>query len=109
MISLIFSDPYVKVWLMLEGRKAQKKKTKVHQKTLNPVFNEALVFDVSADQIRQAGLLISVMDHNLVGSNNLIGQVLLGSKSSQEAKHWLEMLSKARTAVEKWHLLKDLG
>ena len=38
------SDPYVKVYLMPEKKKFE---TKVHRKTLNPVFNETFLFKVS--------------------------------------------------------------
>lgn len=43
------SDPYVKVYLMPEKKKFE---TKVHRKTLNPVFNETFLFKVSKSQIR---------------------------------------------------------
>lgn len=39
------SDPYVKVFLLPEKKK--KFETKVHRKTLNPVFNETFIFKVS--------------------------------------------------------------
>lgn len=45
------SDPYVKVYIMPDKKK--KYETKVHRKTLNPVFNETFVFKVS----RGAGTL----------------------------------------------------
>lgn len=38
------SDPYVKVYLLPEKKK--KFETKVHRKTLNPVFNETFIFKV---------------------------------------------------------------
>lgn len=38
------SDPYVKV--LLQPDKKKKFDTKVHKKTLNPVFNESFVFKV---------------------------------------------------------------
>lgn len=38
------SDPYVKVFLLPDKKK--KYDTKVHKKTLNPVFNETFVFKV---------------------------------------------------------------
>lgn len=40
------SDPYVKVYLLPDKKK--KFETKVHRKTLSPVFNETFVFKVSA-------------------------------------------------------------
>lgn len=39
------SDPYVKVFLLPDKKK--KYETKVHRKTLNPVFNEQFTFKVS--------------------------------------------------------------
>lgn len=39
------SDPYVKVYLLPDKKK--KFETKVHRKTLNPVFNESFVFKVN--------------------------------------------------------------
>lgn len=38
------SDPYVKVYIMPDKKK--KFETKVHRKTLNPVFNETFIFKV---------------------------------------------------------------
>lgn len=41
------SDPYVKVYLLPDKKK--KFETKVHRKTLSPVFNETFVFKVSGE------------------------------------------------------------
>lgn len=52
------SDPYVKVYLLPDKKK--KFETKVHRKTLNPVFNESFVFKVStacSDQYKIAKLV----------------------------------------------------
>lgn len=103
-----FSDPYVKVWLMYDGRKVEKKKTAIHQKTLNPVFDETFMFSVPLDRIRQTSLVVSVMDYDRIGRNDRIGQIILGSKSGPlEIKHWNEMFAKSRQSVAKWHILKD--
>jgi len=91
-----------------EGKKVEKKKTVIHQKTLNPVFNETFTFSVPYERIRHTSLVISVMDHDRLGRNDKIGQLVLGSKSgSMEVKHWNEMFAKSRQAVPKWHILKD--
>lgn len=39
------SDPYVKVYILPDKKK--KYETKVHRKTLNPIFDETFVFKVS--------------------------------------------------------------
>lgn len=59
-----FSDPYVKVYLICEGKRIKKKKTTVKKNTLSPVYNEALVFDVPADNIEDVCLVIKVIDYD---------------------------------------------
>lgn len=44
------SDPYVKVYLLPDKKK--KFETKVHRKTLNPVFNEQFTFKVHLTRAR---------------------------------------------------------
>lgn len=103
-------DPYVKIWLMQDGKRMEKQKTVVKEKTLNPEFNEEFQFSMPYDKIRQSSLIVSVMDWDRVGRNEVIGSVLLGTKSGpMETKHWTEMFSKPRQSVTQWHLLKDLS
>lgn len=42
------ADPFVKVYLLQDGRKISKKKTAVKRGDTNPVFNEAMIFSVPA-------------------------------------------------------------
>lgn len=51
------TDPFVKVYLLQDGRKMSKKKTAVKRDDPNPVFNEAMIFSVPAIvlQVRAAG------------------------------------------------------
>lgn len=58
------TDPYVKVSLMCEGRRLKKRKTSTKRNTLNPIYNEAIVFDVPPENIEQISLLIAVMDYD---------------------------------------------
>jgi len=93
---------------MFEGKKAEKKKTEVKEKTLNPTFNDSFTFDVPYERIRQTSLVVSVMDYDRMGRNEAIGQLILGSKSGPiEMKHWNEMFAKTRQPVTQWHILKD--
>lgn len=50
------SDPYVKVYLLPDKKK--KFETKVHRKTLSPVFNETFVFKVSETKKKKISLYI---------------------------------------------------
>lgn len=61
---LFFQDPYVKVSIMCDGRRLKKRKTSTKRNTLNPVYNEAIVFDVPPENIDQISLLIAVMDYD---------------------------------------------
>ncbi|EGV98406.1 Synaptotagmin-9 [Cricetulus griseus] len=58
------SDPYVKVSLMCEGRRLKKRKTTTKKNTLNPVYNEAIIFDIPPENVDQVSLCIAVMDYD---------------------------------------------
>lgn len=61
---LAFSDPYVKASLVCEGRRLKKRKTSIKKNTLNPTYNEALVFDIPNENIENVSLIIAVMDYD---------------------------------------------
>ncbi|GMT16766.1 hypothetical protein PFISCL1PPCAC_8063 [Pristionchus fissidentatus] len=69
------SDPYVKVYLLPEKKK--KFETKVHRKTLNPVFNEIFIFKVPFNEITSKTLCFSVYDFDRFSKHDQIGQVLI--------------------------------
>jgi Ca2+-dependent lipid-binding protein len=95
---------------MQDGKRVEKKKTPIIEKTLDPVYNEEFLFAMPYDKIRQTQLLVSVVDWDRIGRNETIGSILLGTKSGLlEVKHWNEMFAKPRQAVAQWHMLKDLG
>lgn len=54
------SDPYVKLYLMPEKKK--KFETKVHRKTLDPIFNEQFTFKVPYAEITSKTLVFAVYD-----------------------------------------------
>ncbi|GMS84756.1 hypothetical protein PENTCL1PPCAC_6931 [Pristionchus entomophagus] len=69
------SDPYVKVYLLPEKKK--KFETKVHRKTLNPVFNETFIFKVPFNEITSKTLVFAVYDFDRFSKHDQIGQVLI--------------------------------
>uniref|UniRef100_A0AC35U6D9 Synaptotagmin n=1 Tax=Rhabditophanes sp. KR3021 TaxID=114890 RepID=A0AC35U6D9_9BILA len=69
------SDPYVKLYLMPEKKK--KVETKVHRKTLNPVFNETFVFKVPFNEIGNKTLVFAIYDFDRFSKHDQIGQVLI--------------------------------
>lgn len=64
LLLMVCADPYVKVSLMCDGRRLKKRKTSTKRNTLNPVYNEAIVFDVPPENIDQIHLSIAVMDYD---------------------------------------------
>lgn len=62
--SLSASDPYVKASLICDGRRLKKRKTSIKKNTLNPTYNEALVFDIPNENIESVSIIIAVMDYD---------------------------------------------
>lgn len=101
-INIKGTDPYVKVYLLAAGKRLKKKKTSVRKGTLNPVFNEAVSFDIAMDALNSVDLLLSVMHEN-----EIIGCVPIGAHSTgKELSHWREVRT-ANKPVAHWHSLQD--
>nr|CAD7196452.1 unnamed protein product [Timema douglasi] len=102
------TDPYVKVYLLCQGKRIKKKKTTVKKATLNPVYNEALVFDVPADNVEEVSLIVKVIDYDRIGHNELMGCTAIGSSFIGIGRdHWLEMLDNPRKPVAQWYPLLE--
>jgi len=100
------SDPYVKIYLMCANKRLEKKKTTIKMKTLNPYYNESFGYDVTPDKMSKVYLHVIVSDYDRVGSNERIGQVIIGSQAAGPGlKHWQDMLATPRRSVASWHTL----
>ncbi|VDM16154.1 unnamed protein product [Hydatigera taeniaeformis] len=103
------SDPYVKLSLMLQGRRIKKKKTTIKKCTLNPYYNESFSFDVPFDLIQKVNLIVTVVDYDRVGSSDPIGRIVLGCNSTGAAlRHWSDMLANPRRPIAQWHTLQEI-
>ncbi|POI33409.1 hypothetical protein CIB84_002839, partial [Bambusicola thoracicus] len=103
------SDPYVKVSLMCEGRRLKKRKTTTKKNTLNPVYNEAIIFDIPPENVDQVSLSIAVMDYDRVGHNEVIGVCRTGIDAEGLGRdHWNEMLAYPRKPITHWHPLVEV-
>lgn len=49
---------------MCDGRRLKKRKTTIKKSTLNPVYNEAIIFDIPPENVEQVSLSIMVMDYD---------------------------------------------
>uniref|UniRef100_A0A6I8N6R3 Synaptotagmin 6 n=1 Tax=Ornithorhynchus anatinus TaxID=9258 RepID=A0A6I8N6R3_ORNAN len=104
-----YSDPYVKVSLLCDGRRLKKKKTTIKKNTLNPTYNEAIIFDIPPENMDQVSLLISVMDYDRVGHNEIIGVCRVGINAEGLGRdHWNEMLAYPRKPIAHWHSLVEV-
>ncbi|XP_077986040.1 synaptotagmin-5-like [Glandiceps talaboti] len=99
------SDPYVKVSIFYSGKRLKKKKTSTKHHTINPVFNEALVFSVGQDFLKHLYLEFHIMHENRLGQNEVLGRVLLGPDAQgEELAHWNEMIT-SNKPIARWHAL----
>ncbi|TKR88855.1 hypothetical protein L596_013031 [Steinernema carpocapsae] len=104
------SDPYVKIYLMMQNKRLEKKKTTIKMKTLNPYYNESFSFDVTPEKMQRVHLHVTVSDYDRVGSNERIGQVLIGNCAQGVGlKQWQDMLATPRRSVAQWHTLQPFN
>ncbi|XP_072125412.1 synaptotagmin-10 isoform X2 [Mobula birostris] len=103
-----FSDPYVKVSLICDGKRLKKRKTTTKKNTLNPVYNEAIIFDIPPESMEQVSLSITIMDYDRVGHNEVIGVCRVGQDAEGLGReHWNEMLAYPRKPIAHWHPLAE--
>uniref|UniRef100_A0A8C4SFN1 Synaptotagmin 3 n=1 Tax=Erpetoichthys calabaricus TaxID=27687 RepID=A0A8C4SFN1_ERPCA len=91
------------------GKSLCEKKENIHQEnTLNPVYNEALVFDIPNENIDHVSLVIAVMDYDCIGHNEVIGMCRVGHDADSPGRdHWAGMLANPRKPIEHWHQLVE--
>ncbi|KAK7125296.1 hypothetical protein R3I93_020852 [Phoxinus phoxinus] len=69
------ADPYVKLHLLPGASKSNKLRTKTLRTTLNPVWNEALVYHgITNEDMQKKTLRLSVSDEDKFGHNEFIGE-----------------------------------
>ncbi|XP_049833723.1 synaptotagmin 1-like isoform X1 [Schistocerca gregaria] len=89
------SDPYVKVYLLPDKKK--KFETKVHRKTLSPVFNETFTFKgVPYAEAMNKTLVFAIFDFDRFSKHDQIGEVkvpLCQVDLAQTIEEWRELQS----------------
>lgn len=53
-------DPFVKVYLLVNGKRVKKKKTATKKSSCNPVWNEALTFSLSPSNLPNASVEVRI-------------------------------------------------
>lgn len=87
------SDPYVNVY-MLNNKNFQTFRTKIHKRTLNPVFNETFSYQISYVELAKQTLILSVYDYDKLSRHDEIGQLTLPMDSidlTQRQVNWSEL------------------
>ncbi|XP_063076478.1 double C2-like domains, delta [Engraulis encrasicolus] len=81
------ADPYVKLHLLPGASKANKLRTKTLKNTLNPVWNETLVYHgITAADMTTKTLRLCVCDMDRLGRNEFIGEVRVALKKLREGE-----------------------
>ncbi|XP_026523920.1 synaptotagmin-12 [Notechis scutatus] len=104
----MIADPFVKVYLLQDGRKISKKKTAVKRDDTNPVFNEAMIFSVPAIVLQELSLRVTVAQCCEDGRAENIGHVVIGpAAGGMGITHWNQMLATLRKPISMWHALRQ--
>jgi len=101
------SDPYVKIYQLLNDRKVRKKRTSMKRANLNPVYNEAITLEIPSDQLDSTTILLNVMDWDRIGRDDLLGCCILGhtSLTPEGRDQWRQMMQNPGKPSGKWHSL----
>ncbi|XP_014869140.1 PREDICTED: rabphilin-3A-like isoform X2 [Poecilia mexicana] len=75
------ADPYVKLHLLPGASKSNKLRTKTLKNTLNPLWNETLIYHgITDDEMQRKTLRLSVSDEDKFGHNEFIGETRVALK-----------------------------
>ncbi|XP_065645945.1 synaptotagmin-1 isoform X2 [Hydra vulgaris] len=105
-----FSNPYVTVYFIQDGRKAKKRKTTIKRKNSNPSFNESFTFEVNTENIKETSLMFVVAHYEKDKRNKkpieIIGQTIIGCLGKRQGiEHWKLMQQSPGKPVCVWHML----
>lgn len=68
------ADPYVKIYLLCNGQRIAKRKTHVKKRTLSPIFNESIVFEIpngAGEGLSKISLEFALLDWDRVTKNEV--------------------------------------
>ena len=100
-------DPYVKVSILSDGKRIKKKKTSTLHSTRDPVWNEALVFNISKDLLKKISAEFHIFHDNTLGNDELIGRVRISFDNQADGDiNWNDLIT-SKGAVARWHQLKE--
>uniref|UniRef100_A0A8C6TFK5 C2 domain-containing protein n=1 Tax=Neogobius melanostomus TaxID=47308 RepID=A0A8C6TFK5_9GOBI len=99
------ADPYVKLHLLPGASKSNKLRTKTLKTTLNPVWNETLVYHgITDEEMLRKTLRLSVSDEDTFGHNEFIGETRVALKKLKfnQKKHFNVCLERVIPVIQFW-------
>ena len=99
------SDPYVTLSVGRSQRYDKRAQSKCVSKSLNPNFDEEVQIWMSEKEIAEENLLVQIWDKDLIGSDDLIGQVSMSLHSLTEPNflstpaEWLTILGSSGSSA----------
>ena len=105
------TDPYVKLYLVYQGRRIAKWKSSVRRNTLAAIFNEPFQFHLERRDINSVSLEVLVMDYDRLNQDDIMGIVLLGGSVHYHSgcSHWAEMIASSRQSITQWHSIRPIS
>ena len=100
------ADPYVKVTMFHNKKKVKTLKTRHIKQTLRPYYNKEFVFSLSPSQEPNCDIRFLVLDYDLFGRADVIGQCSIGANSyGPQLRQWTDMRLSPQAPVVAWHML----
>jgi len=97
----------VKVSILSDGKRIKKKKTSTLHVTHDPIWNEALVFNISKEILKKLSAEFLLFHDNTLGNDELIGRVKISfNTQGDDSIHWNDLLT-SKNAVARWHQLQE--
>ena len=83
-------------------------RTNISRRTADPVYNEASVYEIKTDKIKELTLNVTAYYRSSENEDwQILGKVVVGSNADTNLgrKHWEAMLFSSKKPVAQWHQL----
>lgn len=102
------SDPFVKITMIQNKVKKKSMQTRYIPQTLDPYYNEDFTFKLDPALAPVTDMRFLVLDHDLFGGADVIGEVIIGANSyGPQKRQWRDMLLSQKKPIACWHMLRS--